>query len=129
MKSEHIKPSDEFRDDVERALKLSGQTDMRVALNEICEKYGHFWARTVQLGGLIIKTEKEHKESHVRSTGETIGIDVTLETVPMEIDGGVDWNNEMLNQNSSSNSDKSIIVVGGHEIIYKDSDDRGIKSL
>ncbi|CAG8580606.1 5243_t:CDS:10 [Paraglomus brasilianum] len=131
MKREHIAPSDEFRNEVKQALELGSQKKRRDALNEVCEKYGHFWARTVQLGGLIIKDEEEHKETTVQSAGGTIGIDATLGTAPMEINGGISRNNETLNQNSSSNSDKNITVVGGDETAYKREDDieRWIETL
>ena len=121
MKKEHIKPSDEFKDDVERALKLSGQKEMRDALTKICEKYGHFWAREIHLGGLIIKDEEDHKETNVQSTGGKIGA-----VVELGIGAGIMQNNGVLNQNLSSNLKTNSMVVGGCESIYTD---KGIKSL
>ncbi|CAG8621259.1 6115_t:CDS:2 [Paraglomus brasilianum] len=130
MKKEHIKPSDEFTDDVEQALNLGSQEERRDALNEVCAKYGHFWARTVQLGGLIIKNEQEHKETNVHSTGRAIGIGATLGTTLLETEGGINRNNETLNQNLSRNSDKNIAVVGGDETAYKrDDTDQWEKTL
>src|SRR6185312_13964155 len=126
MKREHVKPSEEFRNEVERALKLKSQKERRAALNEICEKYGHFWARTVRLGGMIIKNEEEHKETNVQPIGGKISIDATLRTAPLETMGGINRNNETLDQNSSSNLDKIITVIGGDEAAYKYEDDTGI---
>jgi len=126
MKKEHIKPSDEFRDDVERALKLSSQKEMRDALIKVCEKYGHFWAREIHLGGLIIKDEEDHKETNVQSTGGKIGAAAELGTTPIGIGAGIKLNNGALNQNLFSNSKKNSIVVGGCESIYTD---KGINSL
>ncbi|CAG8638412.1 9448_t:CDS:2, partial [Paraglomus occultum] len=74
MEREHIKPSEEFKSDVEQALKLETQEEKREALNEVCKKYGHFWARAMQLGGLIVKNEEEYKETNIQSTGGTMGI-------------------------------------------------------
>ena len=126
MKREHIEPSDEFRNEVEQALKLGSQMERRDALNEVCEKYGHFWARTVQLGGLIIKDEEEHDETNVQSAGGTIGVHATLVTAPLETEGQINRNNETVNQNSSSKSGKIIAVIGGVETVYKREDDIGI---
>ncbi|CAG8573758.1 2580_t:CDS:2 [Paraglomus occultum] len=123
MKREHIKPSEEFKSKVEQALESESQEEKRDALNEVCKKYGHFWARTIRLGGLIVKNEEEHKETNVQSTGRTIDADARLETTPMGIGAGTRRNNERLNQNSSSNSDRNIIVVGGDETAYKHEDD------
>ena len=83
-----IEPSDNFRNEVEQALKLENQEEKRDALNEVCKKYGYFWAKTIRLGGLIVKHEKQHKKTNVQSTGGTIDFDATLETTPIDIHSG-----------------------------------------
>ena len=126
MEREYIEPSDEFRNKVEQALKLGSQKEIRDALNEVCEKYGHFWARIVQLGGLVVKNEEEHKETNVQSTGRTIRADAKLGNTQMGTVAGVKRHNQTLNQNLSSNSDKNSRAVGGYEPAYKREVDTGI---
>ena len=51
MRNEHIEPSDNFQNEVEKALRSIDPAEKSDKLKEICKKYGCFWARTVRLGG------------------------------------------------------------------------------
>jgi hypothetical protein len=128
IKKEDVEPSDEFRNDVEGALNLSNQKEKSDMLNKLCQKYGYFWARTIHLGGMIIRTEEEDEKSNRQSSGKAKGIEASLGISPLRTKGEVHRNNNVLIQNSSRNSDMNIKVIGGDEKTYWSSD-TGTKSL
>ncbi|CAG8509306.1 3515_t:CDS:2 [Paraglomus occultum] len=129
MKREHVKPSNEFRDDVEQALKLSSRKEKRDALIKVCETYGFFWASVVQLGGSIIKYQKEHKETNVQLTDRTMDANFMLESTPMGVGAGIKQNNETLNQNSFSNTEENSVVIGGHDQACGNDKEQWLKTL
>ncbi|CAG8552392.1 2228_t:CDS:2 [Paraglomus brasilianum] len=117
MKGEHIEPSDNFKNEVEDAVSLSLE-ERRIKLKEICEKYGYFWARRVQLGGMVIQTEEESESTNIQSVRRRRGIDIDMGTGPLETGSGISQNNGRLNQISSSNTNRNITVIGGDVAVY-----------
>ncbi|CAG8592634.1 8133_t:CDS:2 [Paraglomus occultum] len=113
MKSEHIEPSDNFKNEVEEAVGLLDLGAKSAKLKEICEKYGYFWAREVHLGGMIINTEEERENANVQSARRRGGLDINMKTGPSELRSGISQNNDRLNQNSSSNANTKFTVIGG----------------
>ena len=57
MDKEYVRPSARFKNEVEQALSLDDTIAVRTKLKELCDRYGPFWPRKVQLGGRIAKSE------------------------------------------------------------------------
>ena len=83
---------------------------------------GAFGQEQYDWGGMIIKTDEESEKTNVQSNQRRKGIDTNLGMGPLETVSGISQNNGRLNQNSSSNAEEKITVVGG-DVTYMHPND------
>ncbi|CAG8523097.1 4010_t:CDS:2 [Paraglomus occultum] len=94
MNKEYVRPSASFEHEVEQALSLDDTIAVRAKLMELCDRYGPFWPRKVQLGGRITKSELDRM---------TLGTNVKDSNI--------------------KERDIYTTVIGGNEVLYMETGD------
>ncbi|CAG8790363.1 21664_t:CDS:2, partial [Gigaspora margarita] len=113
-----------FIEDVENVLDGTNSDDDKISkLCEISEKYGHFYARHLILGGTIIRNEKHTENSvensKVKTTNVQFGVKIANILRP-EVDV-VHGNTDIYN-NYNNNTKNCETVIGGNETEYSQDD-------
>ncbi|CAG8618144.1 31975_t:CDS:2 [Gigaspora margarita] len=127
LKNLCFSPTKNYIKDIEDAVKDTYTTNDKIQnLRKVSEKYGHFYARHLFIGGAIIKdieyTECLNDNSISGSTGAQVGIGPSLPNNSLHAQIGVDIARENVNNKNFSNSNRKqkVRIIGGNELLYDD---------
>ncbi|CAG8500417.1 27546_t:CDS:2 [Dentiscutata erythropus] len=129
-----ISPNESYVRDIENAVKDTYTTNDKIQnLRQVSEKYGHFYAHSLFIGGAIIKdiehTESLSENSTSKSTRAQVDIGPNLPNNTLRARVDVDITRENVNNMKFSNSNKeqNVRTIGGDELSYDDQDPSTLK--
>lgn len=126
-----IGPTKSYIKDIEDAVKDTLTTNEKIQnLRKVSEKYGHFYAHHLFIGGAIIEDIESteylitDENSKSRSTGAQVGIGTSLLNNNLHAQVGADIARENVNKKKFSNSNRKqeVRIIGGNDDLYDDQD-------